>query len=91
MKTHKHLFPGIINLANLFSAYNQARAGKRNRASVSRFDYLADLNLLNLKNYLTSNCYRPGKYRHFWVYDPKKRRISAPVFVDRVEIGRAHV
>jgi len=39
---------------------------------------------LNLKNYLTSNCYRPGKYRHFWVYDPKKRRISAPVFVDRV-------
>jgi len=84
MKTHKLLFSKITNFANLVSAYNQARVGKRNRASVSRFDYLADLSLLNLKNYLTSNSYRPGKYRHFWVYDPKKRRISAPEFVDRI-------
>jgi RNA-directed DNA polymerase len=84
MKTHKLLFSKITNFANLVSAYNQARVGKRNRASVSRFDYLADLNLLNLKSYLTSNSYRPGKYRHFWICDPKKRQISAPVFVDRI-------
>ena len=84
MKTYNHLFPKITNFANLFNAYNQARAGKRNRTSVSRFDYLADLNLLNLKSHLIKNSYRPGKYRHFWAYDPKLRQISAPAFVDRI-------
>lgn len=81
---HKKMFDQITSLKNLFRTYNLARLGKRNRIAVSRFDFQADISLLNLKKNLLSGRYLPGRYRLFYVYDPKHRLISAPPFADRV-------
>jgi len=78
------MFRKITSLRNLFRAYNFARLGKRDRSAVSRFDFSADVNLLRLKKLLLSGQYAPGRYRLFTVYEPKRRQISAPPFVDRI-------
>jgi hypothetical protein len=41
-------------------------------------------NLLELQDQLASGSYRPGTYRHFFVYEPKRRKIIAAPFRDRI-------
>ncbi len=40
--------------------------------------------LLELQAELLDGGYRPGPYRHFWIRDPKRQKISAAPFRDRV-------
>lgn len=40
--------------------------------------------LLELQHDLIQRTYRPGNYRHFAIYEPKRRKISAAPFRDRV-------
>jgi len=84
MKTAFSIFDFIVNFRNLWKSYNLARMGKRNRASIARFDYQAETHLLTIKRALFAGNYQPSTYRQFWVNDPKLRRISAPSFPDRI-------
>ncbi len=69
---------------NLLLAYNKAAKGKRSKACVAAFDYDLTNELLELQKQLLSGIYQPGNYVHFYVHEPKRRKISAAPFRDRV-------
>ncbi|MFH0909555.1 MAG: reverse transcriptase domain-containing protein [bacterium] len=82
--TFKHLYAQVWDFENLWLAYQKARRGKRYDEPVARFDSNAEENILQLQSELRDRCWTPGPYRHFYVWEPKKRRISAAPFRDRV-------
>lgn len=69
---------------NLWAAFNTAARGKRRRPSASQFDLAVADRLIDLQAALRSQRWRPGAYRHFVIHEPKRRRISAAPFSDRV-------
>lgn len=78
------MFRDIIAWENLLLATWKAAKGKRGTHPAAAFEfYLAD-NLLALQAELTSHAYRPGSYTHFIIYEPKRCKISAAPFPDRV-------
>ena len=84
-KTFKNLYPRISSYANLYWAYRAARLnGKRSKPNVAAFEYNLEAELRQLEEALTQKTYQPGPYYHFYVYERKKRKISAAPFRDRV-------
>jgi len=84
VKTYNNLFNMVVDFENLYKAYDKAKRGKRYRIQALRFKENLEQNLIEIQNELIWNMYKPLSYRQFWVYDPKKRLISAPAFRDRV-------
>jgi RNA-directed DNA polymerase len=84
VKTYKNLHPQICAFANLYLAFRQARRGKRDRVAVASFEFDLEHNLLALQAELSGQTYRPGSYTDFYVYEPKRRLVSAAPFHDRV-------
>ena len=78
------LYPQIANFAALHAAWERARCGKRRRGDVARFDGDAEAHLLRLERELLAGSYHPGRYRSFFIREPKRRKISAAPFRDRV-------
>jgi retron-type reverse transcriptase len=83
-KTYNNLWDKIVDFENLYEAYKTAKRGKRYR--LESLDFVKDLevNLITLQNNLMWNMYKPSPFRQFYVFEPKKRLISAPNFVDRI-------
>lgn len=69
---------------NLMQAWKQAAKGKRGGASAAAFEYKLADNLLALQQELLEGTYKPGGYTHFYIKEPKLRKISAAPFRDRV-------
>ncbi len=84
MKTYKNIYPSIYTYDNLHAAWRKAARGKRKSPEVAGFEYHLIDNLLQLEEELFTQSYRPGPYRHFYLREPKLRRISAAPFRDRV-------
>jgi retron-type reverse transcriptase len=83
-KTYNNLWDKVISFENLYNAYIEARKGKKYRKEVLEFSYNLEENLIILQNQLYWKMWAPGRYREFYVYDPKKRLIAAPPFNDRI-------
>lgn len=83
-KSYKSLFEKIVNFENLLLAAKQAQKGKRMKQNVAEFNFGLESELLRLQKELKNQTYAPGKYRHFYVNDPKRRLISAAPYRDRV-------
>jgi retron-type reverse transcriptase len=83
-KTYNNLWSTVIDFEHLYHAYRIARRGKRYR--YESLDFVEDLeaNLITLQNELIWNTYKPLPLRQFYVFEPKKRLISAPMFRDRI-------
>jgi retron-type reverse transcriptase len=84
MKRHGNLWPRVIDFGNLFWASERARKRKSTHASVMRFEYKLEEELARLQQELTEKTYQPGAHRSFYIYEPKKRMISASPYRDRV-------
>jgi len=69
---------------NLLRAYHKASRGKRGRPPATGFEYHLEDNLVRLQEELTTQTYRSGPYRSFYIHEPKRRLISAAPFGDRV-------
>lgn len=78
------MFDAITTWDNLWLAHQQAAKGKRRKAGVAGFEHRLADQLLALQDELCSKAYRPGAYRHFFIHEPKRRKISAAPFRDRV-------
>jgi len=78
------MFDRIISFNNLLSAYYKARRHKRFQKPLQIFEFNLEKNLINLQAGLITNQYRPKKYHRFITFEPKKRQISAPAFIDRI-------
>lgn len=84
MKSHRNLWPQVVSWDNLLLAYRRCRRRKRYRRGASEFDFAWESNLLALQRELADGSYAPGPYRHFWIREPKRRKISAAPFRDRI-------
>jgi len=78
------LFAAITDWDNLWRAYRLAARGKRRKDSAAAFEQVLADRLIVLQSALRTRSYRPGAYRHFFIHEPKRRKISAAPFVDRV-------
>jgi hypothetical protein len=84
MKTYENLYPQIYDLMNLWQAFKKASKGRRKKSSVAQYEYNLETELVNLRDKLRDGVYQPGGYRSFTVHEPKRRKISAAPFRDRV-------
>ena len=84
MKRHANLWPQVIDFGNLMYAADRARKRKSSHAAVMQFDYKIEEELVRLQDELCEKTYQPGAHRSFYIYEPKKRMISASPYRDRV-------
>ena len=77
-------FSDICTFAVLYAAYLAARRGKRSRAATAHYEAHLLERIINLVYILRTKIYRPGRFRVFYVFEPKKRLVQAPAFVDKV-------
>ncbi|MBI5116994.1 group II intron reverse transcriptase domain-containing protein [Candidatus Poribacteria bacterium] len=84
MKTHKNLYSGITSFDNLLLAARKAQRGKRFKESTAVFNLNLERELLCIQKELQEMTYRHGGYQDFYVYDPKRRLISAAPYRDRI-------
>ena len=80
----KPKFNEVYDFENLYQSAYETIADKRLYPEEIKFTYNLEENLINIQNQLIWHTYIPGNYNEFWVYDPKKRLISAPELQDRV-------
>ena len=78
------MFSQITEWPNLWLAYQQAARGKRRKLSAAAFEHQLADHIAQLQHDLRTLRYRPGPYRHFVIHEPKRRKISAAPFRDRV-------
>ena len=78
------MFSQITDWANLWQAYAQAAHSKRRKLSAAAFEYQLADHIAQLQDELRTQRYRPGAYQHFVIQEPKRRKISAAPFRDRV-------
>jgi hypothetical protein len=69
---------------NLLLAWRKASRGKRCKPGVADFEHQVADRLLALQSALRTGTWQPGGYVHFYILEPKRRRISAAPFADRV-------
>ncbi len=74
----------MIAWDNLVLAYRRCRRRKRYRRGGAAFDFAWESHLLELQAELQAETYTPGPYHHFEIHEPKRRKISAAPFRDRV-------
>ncbi len=65
-------------------AFQRAATGKRRKIDVASFEFQLIDRLLQLREELMQGNYTPGPYTHFFIHEPKRRKISAATFRDRV-------
>jgi hypothetical protein len=78
------LLSRVCQWRNLLLAFRNAARGKRGKMSTARFEARLADELIQLQAELEDGSYQPGGYRHFSIHEPKRRRISAAPFRDRV-------
>jgi retron-type reverse transcriptase len=77
-------FRQLCSFQNLLDAFARAARGKHARQGVAAFEFRLADELLALGHALATSTHRPSAYRHFFIHEPKHRKISAAPFRDRV-------
>lgn len=83
-KKHRRLIDGITNVEALRAAYRRASAGKRSTSGYLHFKEEYEAIIFELSRQLQAGTWQPEPMRHFVIWEPKRRNISAPSFRDRV-------
>jgi RNA-directed DNA polymerase len=79
-----NIWEPLTSWDNLRLAYRRCRRRKRYRRKAVAFDFDWETQLLALQRELRDGTYAPGAYQHFFIQFPKRRKISAAPFRDRV-------
>lgn len=84
MKRCGNLFNTVFSKENLYTAYLDARKGKRKKRATFEFESNLGVNINDLYSRIHDGSYHPDPYFQFKVYEPKERTIHAPSFRDVV-------
>jgi len=84
VKTYKNLYTQVYDSNNLVMSWRKVRRGKRYNPVASAFEDHLDQEMTRLYYELVNETWQAGGYRSFTVHDPKRRKISAAAFRDRV-------
>lgn len=79
-----HNYSNIINLENLFAAWQEFVIGKSNKRDVQTYTLHLSDNIVQLHNDLANKTYQHGVYQAFGISDPKPRQIHKAAVRDRV-------
>jgi retron-type reverse transcriptase len=90
VKKISNIYPAIIAKENLYQSAYMASRGRRYRDTTADFNFSLEEEIGRLHKELLSKTYCHGKYRLFTIYDPKKRKIAAAPFRDRVVHHAVH-
>ncbi|MEG1894658.1 MAG: reverse transcriptase/maturase family protein [Oscillospiraceae bacterium] len=74
----------MCDYEELYQCYLKARKTRRYRGDVLKYSANLEENLIITQNELLWESYNVGKYRPFYVYEPKKRLVMALQFKDRI-------
>ena len=69
------LLERIYSWENLLDAYHEAASEKWYRNDVTAFATNLEENLISIQNDLIWHTYKVGRYRQFYVHEPKKRLV----------------
>ena len=83
-KKYKNLIEDIVSIENMRRALHKTKKGKAKSYGYLEFREYEELNLKILADEMKSGYYKRGYYNNFYIYEPKKRLISALPFRDRV-------
>ena len=83
-KTLRNQFDKYLTYEKLMEAHEKCQKGKKNRLNVIRFNMRKEDYIWWLYNELKNRTYKHGKYVTFYVLEPKKRKIEAARYIDRV-------
>lgn len=86
----KNLLEKVSCLENLEHAFNECSRRKKKCCGYQNILPLKGERLLLIKESLLSEQYQWGKYREFWVCDPKRRLVMAAPFIDRIVHHAVH-
>ena len=78
------LFHEVSSVANLLSAWNEFKRGKRKKKDIAYFELYLEENIFSLHNELVNKTYRHDPYEDFYICDPKRRHIHKASIRDRV-------
>jgi len=84
MKRFGILWEQLVSFENILLAFRKAAKGKGYKSCLLQFIQDFEHNILQLQHALITKSYQPGVYQTFFIYEPKKRMISAAPFVDRI-------
>jgi retron-type reverse transcriptase len=83
-KTIRNEFDKNLTFEKLEEAHIRASKGKRNKEEVIKFEMDLESNLVGIYKDLKNGTYKFGKYREFYVYEPKERLIKSLPYRDRI-------
>jgi len=84
LKAHRNLIERIASPENMELAFKRTACAKRMSFGYLEFKEYKSLNLARLSQELLEGSYQVGKYKQFYVFEPKQRLISALEFKDRL-------
>ncbi len=74
----------LTSFSELLKSHKIARKSKRHKYATIDFENNLCANLTKLEQSLNDGTYKVGKYKTFFIYEPKKREIQALGYKDRV-------
>ena len=83
-KKYKRVFFDSITYEKMYKAYLNARKSKRYRRDVILFNLRYEEKISLICKKIKNGKYNFGDFKEFYVYDPKKRRILAAPFEDKI-------
>ncbi len=84
MKRLTNLFDQVVDIDNLYRAYEKARKRKARKYGVKLFEKDLKGNIEKLHSELITGTYRTSEYGVFMIYDPKEREVYRLPFRDRI-------
>ena len=83
-KTLRNQYDKYLTYEKLMEAHEKCQKGKKNRLNVIRFNMKKEDYIWWLYNQLKARTYKHGQYVTFYVLEPKKGKIEAARYIDRV-------
>lgn len=74
----------IFTFENLYNAHKKCRISKSHKREVVDFEVNLTTNIYKIIDEMKTKKYKVGKYRSFYIYEPKERLIEALPYKDRV-------
>ena len=83
-KTIRNLYDKELSYENLMKAHMQSRKNKNNKDEIILFNLKQEEYIKWLYKKLKNMTYKHGGYKTFYIYEPKKRKIEASRYLDRI-------
>lgn len=83
-KSVRNVWNEITSFPNLIMAVDNASRGKKHKREVAKFLSHREEGVFDIRSRLLNGEWHPAPYNTFYVFEPKKRKIDAPQFCDRV-------